>query len=252
MASGPIALLKDTDLQFVPEPTNFQEILDSELGQFGTGADGFDAIFNDAVNLAAEAGTVLAALDGELTAASTVVSEFDTTAPADIALQLQPAAIAADSVLNDFVQSVAPTPAQGSGSGGTTPAKCAPGSIVGGLTIGKPDPNPYPAIPGTTQAYPFTYPAMCTGNTPTDFVLASDPVIGSYGKEPWTGHLASGDSTVFSVVTKIGANAQDGSKLDVVVRITPSKAGRFQALVAVNGPIATTQFYGVQVTIVAP
>src|SRR4029077_20239404 len=115
MSEGPIPLIKPTDLRFVPEAIDLQSILNDQLGQLGTDQDGFDQILNDTITLSAEAGTILANLDGDLNAAAAVVPEFGTTAPADLAASLQPASDAADTVLNDFTQSVAPTPDQGTG-----------------------------------------------------------------------------------------------------------------------------------------
>jgi hypothetical protein len=230
MSNGPIPLISPTALQFVPEATDFQQILNDELGQLGTDHDGFDQIFNDAANLVSEAGTILDTLDGDLNAASAVVHEFDTTAPADLAATLQPAADAADTVLNDFTQSVAPTPQQGTGGG----------SGAGG-GAGTQDCSA-PAGTNTTAL-----PAMKAGDPPKTIEIDSE-YIPFHERATLRIRLGCGDPAIFSTsMTNLPVGSAGQAFTDhtrtLYFQVTPSKAGTFKAKVTEITDLGETTNY---------
>jgi hypothetical protein len=252
MASGPIALLKPTDLQFVAEPSGFADLLAGELGNLGTSQDGFSEIFDEAAILASEAGSVLASFDSHLADAGIILPAFDNTGATDQAALLQPAADATDAALNEFNQLVPPTPTTGTAKS----TGCAPGSVHGGLTIGKTDPNPYPKVSvNPPYTYMKNYPVMCTDNAKVvDTVVTGmfSPSDGNTG----TAELISGDPAIFSFAL-VKRNDLGSSWLeDVVLTITPAKAGRFTAVIYYDRS-GGNQFgghhtYAYNVTIVKP
>jgi hypothetical protein len=249
MSDGPIPLIQPNQLEFVAEATDFSGILSDNLGNLGTDSDGFDQYLSDTVDLLSAAGTILDTLDGDLNAAIAVLPEFDTTAPADLAASLKSASDAADTVLSDFTQSVAPAPTQGTGTPPPKTIGCPIGTVVDGVTTGKPDPTPYPAIPGVAYNFTRTANAMCTDNAPQDVWLADEYETNS-GPLHFSAKLDSGDPTIFSIVT-VDSNQGGGQLIRrLYVRITPSKAGRFQATVTLTGLASGPEKDGVNATIV--
>jgi hypothetical protein len=139
---GPIALLTEEALRFVPEGPLFEQIVAEELGAEGTPADGFDATIAEAAAPLAQADTVLAALAGEEAEAAEVAPLFQREEEAELAAEIEPAGQAADQALDEFEQIIAPTPEEGGDGSGTTeptPTSGATGgSIGGGLTVDAP------------------------------------------------------------------------------------------------------------------
>jgi len=249
MSDGPIPLIKPTDLQFEPELTDFTGILSDNLGQLGTDQDGFDQILNDTIDLTSAAGTILDSLDGDLNAAAAVVPEFDTTAPADLAASLQSASDAGDSVLNDFTQSVAPTPTQGTGTPPPKTVGCPAGTVVDGVTTGKPDPNPYPPIANLHSNYNQTANVMCTDNDPQKILVGQEYETNS-GPLHFTVTLDTGDKSIFSIATEDTDHGGGQLQRNLFAVITPAKAGRFQASFTPKGNPAGPPRFGINVTIV--
>jgi hypothetical protein len=209
MSLGPIRHLKPSDLQFIPEPTDFQQILSNELGNLGTDSDGFDTIFNEAAQLLSEAGSVLASFDGDLNDALGALPAFDTTAPGDFAASIQSAEKDGDSLLGTFTSAVAPAPQQGSNnpSSAGSAADCTPPSdnpavVLGNMTVGD----------APLEIYIDSY------QSPTD------PAI----------HVKTycGDSAIFST-KKVDTRGGYGSETGAVTNhnfyfvVTPAKAGTF-------------------------
>jgi len=256
VSDGPIPPIGPDDLKFVPEPSDFTGLVGNELGTLGTNQDGFEEIFNEAATLAAGASTVLESLDQDLADASFNLPEFDPAVPTNLMASLQPASDAADTALAQFNVDVPPDPT-GSTPGPTPSTKpCEPGTIVDGLTIGKPDPHPYTPLPGVTYVPGYSLPVLCTGDNPADMFIDQQ----SYepkGQPTATITLASGDPKIFSVVVFDNTPAASPSALgyrNMFVRATPAKAGRFQASVKVTGggkSPNTPVLYGANVTIVA-
>lgn len=227
MASGPIPLLKPTDLQFVPEPGGFADLLAGELGNLGTSQDGFSEIFDEAAILASEAGSVLASFDNHLTDAGIVLPASDNTAAADTAALLQPAADSTDAALNEFNALVPPAPATGTAKS----TGCAPGSVHGGLTIGKTDPNPYPHVAVTPDyIYQTNFPVMCTNDSPAVEQIKEGTFTSDHAN--WgSAELIYGDTAIFSLAM-LKSNDLGSSWLEnVKLTITPAKAGRFTAVI---------------------
>jgi hypothetical protein len=249
MSDGPIPIIQLASLQFVPEPTDFTGILNDNLGQLGTDQDGFDQILNDTMTLAGEAGAILATFDSDLSAAAAVVPEFDTTAPADLAASLQTASDAADSVLNDFTQSVAPAPQQGTGKPPAATVGCPAGTVVNGLTTGQPDPNPYPPIPGVPFNFTYLANVMCTDNEPQKILVSQEYETYS-GPLHYTSVLDTGDPTIFSIAVEDQDHGGGQLQRNIFVVITPSKAGRFQATVTSTGESNYQVKNGINATIV--
>jgi hypothetical protein len=252
MSDGPIPLLGPDDLKFVPEPSDFSGLVGNELGTLGTNQDGFDAIFNDAAALASTAGTVLDSMDQDLADASFNLPEFDPSVPTNLMASLQPASDAADSVLNDYNTVTPPDPGGVNPPPPPPPTGTPPGTTIGGITIGQPDPNPYPAIPGPSGSPALKLGAMATDNTPTDVAINTeygihpDPVVQSTS-------LLSGDAAIFSLVyTDTIASGVNQSYRTFYLRVTPAKAGRFGALVKLAGTPTGDYYSRYNVTIVKP
>jgi hypothetical protein len=227
MSTGPIPPLAPDDLKFVAEPSDFTGLVGSELGNLGTDQDGFDEIFNDAATLAATAGAVLDSNDQDLADASFALSAFDENETTNLLAGLQPAADAADTALAQFNTDVPPDPTGGTAAGSGCPA----GTVVDGLTVGQPDPNPYPPVTiATPYGFGATFPVMCTGDAPASLVTYTDNFTID-GLISGTADLIFGDTAIFSLSMR-KRNDQGRSWLeDVILTIKPAKQGRFTAVI---------------------
>lgn len=118
---GPITLLTEDALRFVPEGAIFEQIVAEELGSEGTPADGFDSTIAEAAEPLAQADTVLAALADEEAEAAQVAPLFEREEEGELAAEIEPAGAAADALLDEFEQTIAPAPAEGGdGNGGAS------------------------------------------------------------------------------------------------------------------------------------
>jgi hypothetical protein len=252
VSNGPIPPIGPDDLKFVPEGSDFAGLVGNELGTLGTNQDGFDALFNDAAALASTAGAVLDSSDADLEAASAFLPEFDPTVPTNLMASLQPASDAADTALAQFNVDVPPDPTGGTPTGPGT-AGCAPGTVIGGLTIGKPDPNSYPTAQGVPNLdYHVKLNTMCVNDPPQDTVINTSTITNN-GRHWSESKIWAGDTTIFSTYASKRNDNGDSYLRDGHLVVTPRKAGRFSFVIEFwgtdNGWNGVQQF---DVTIVDP
>jgi hypothetical protein len=252
MSDGPIPLIGPDDLKFVPEKTDFTGMVGSELGTLGTNQDGFDAIFNDAAALASSAGAVLDSMDQDLADASFQLPEFDPAVPTNLMASLQPASDAADTALAQFNTDVPPDPTGGTPGGPGTPG-CPVGTVVGGLTIGHPDPTPYPLLPNVPPGRVHDQPVMCVNDPPLDTTILVE-IEAPNDPFKFNIRLLSGDPAIFKAHNFDPAPIPNGDdhRRQCNVLITPSKAGRFSCVTATSGVASYDEIDQTNVTIVQP
>lgn len=228
---GPIARITPSQLQFVPEPTDFQSILDQELGNLGTDQDGFDILLSDTIALLGEAGTVLTSFDPDLTDAGTLLTGLDSFDPASDQAGLVPVAAAIDAALNDYNQQLPPQPNTGStgGTGGGPPPPTGPqpGDCEKGTA------TDFPGIPASAiQCVPDT---LLRGRPSSIFLghsVSNTPV----GTPPiyFAASLESGDPTIWSITTDVSTDIFGEIQTIFHVTVAPLKRGRFKASIRVH------------------
>src|SRR4029077_16283763 len=268
MSNGPIPYLTPAELSFTPGTPDFTDFVASELGNLGTDSDGFDLLLSDTISLTDEAGTLLTSFDGDLVDAGNSIAAFSVGDPATDQASLIPAANAVDAALNDYTGTLPSPNNSGTGSNtGTTPAAdpCAPGTVHQGITIGQPDPNPYPPLPSSLPSV-FQWhnlPSVCTGSASQKLAVANgrwNPDQVAQGL-PDTGTLVYGDTAVFAESDTQAFSNAGYESWEVFLTITPTKAGQFQAIVgrptapgpggpAGTGPYIDMIFVGYRITIV--
>jgi hypothetical protein len=227
MSDGPIPLIGPDDLKYVPVASDFSGMVADELGDLGTAADGFDAIFEEAANLAGEAGSILSSFDQDLADASTNLAAFDPTETTNILAGLQPASDATDAALAGYNSDIPPDPTAsttsgtGSGSGGQTEPFCS-------LPLTLSDPTDFPDLPRNQVAYLAQGQVGCIPPN-TQLISHYFPPYG-YFLSPIV--VRSGDPAVFTFSVLQGShdpNDQTNYGDEIDIAVNSAKAGRFLA-----------------------
>lgn len=102
MSNGPIALLTEEDLAFVPEPPEFEQLAVEELGLHASDADGFDAQLNEAVLAMGDFSADAALMDADLEEAAAehpALAEDDAT---PLIEEIAPAVTDGDALLETY------------------------------------------------------------------------------------------------------------------------------------------------------
>jgi hypothetical protein len=233
MSNGPIPLLSEEQLRFVPEPPVFTSLVAQEIGDHGSDADGFDVEFNEAAALAAAAPAALASFDQHLTDAGVVVPEFDTAEAAALGADIQPASDAADASLHDFnttLSGAVGTGPVGPGTGGSPP-------VVGGR-----DPVDASDFPGVACSLIDAVPNMKVGDAALTTRL-SNSIAQEQQPNAVFGNLDSGDAAIWSI--RVFPDPPGGLHTTdpivnppfiyfIEVTITPQTAGKFRAVVRIT------------------
>lgn len=238
-------LIQPLDLsQFQPAFQNtdpgFTQLVNDTLDDLATPADGFDEVMSEAIGLLDGLDAALGILEGDFSTLFDEAQQIDPQPYTDTATALGTSTDAmngAVDALGDQVSRLAPQPAPQPAPPPTpAPASaCADGSIVAGLVIGQPDPNPYPAVT-FVQLGAIRWVSLgtvCVGS-PVD---TEDVAHGSWTMDdylngaPDDGDLAYGDPAIFTERDTQDFTSGTDEKWAVYLDIAPTKPGRFQAVV---------------------
>lgn len=226
-------------------PGTYVDLVDQTLGNAGHPSDGFEAYLSDTMQITANGFADLPAGDAHIADAGAQLPGFDTPDGATLASELEGPSAAADSALSDFNVAVPPTP-QGGGTGTPPPSTPPPapspydtgtpaGTKVGLLTVGQPDPNPYPAIPTFDAPSPtVTLPVMATDNGKLVREVGHGNI--SYNHltfgVPDETILDSGDRAIFSLDNPIAVHAGGSESWVATLTVNPVKVGRFSCMIS--------------------
>jgi hypothetical protein len=224
----------------------FTQLVQDVLGDAASPVDGFDAALTDAAALVEALDAALGALDGELFNAFAEADLVDPQEAADNAAAFAVSSAAINATVDNFgtLVGVPATPVAGNPPPptqpppGPAPVACEPGTATDfpGVPVNAIRCVPNSKVGGSTQSIYLTQ--ALTGNPPA-------PIVASAVVE-------SGDPAVWSIThdrTLAGGKVLADA---IHVTVTPTKAGRFTALVRVKWTINVPDFVSYWVTRVQP